>query len=96
MHTKHHKPASLTLSSPSTSLSTLMCSYEVRTGHRIVIAFDAARVDGVQISEGLEAFIAPALLPRTPLQHQLLLAIKQVGGACAGGTYDRHVLVGRF
>jgi uncharacterized membrane protein len=35
----------------------------------------------LRISEGLEATLAPALLPRTPLQHALLLAIKQASRA---------------
>ncbi|GFH27399.1 PAP_fibrillin domain-containing protein [Haematococcus lacustris] len=52
-------------------------TYEVRSGHRILLVFEAASVGGVRISPGLEAFIAPALLPRNSLQHLLLLAIKQ-------------------
>ncbi|KAL6746719.1 hypothetical protein V8C86DRAFT_2934089 [Haematococcus lacustris] len=56
---------------------TVEASYEVRSGHRILLVFEAASVGGVRISPGLEAFIAPALLPRNSLQHLLLLAIKQ-------------------
>jgi len=56
---------------------TVEASYEVRSGHRIALTFDAAQVGDVKISEGLEAVIAPALLPRTPLQGLLLQSIKQ-------------------
>jgi hypothetical protein len=36
----------------------------------------ARQVGGLRISDGLEALLAPAMLPRTSLQHQLMLAIK--------------------
>ncbi len=54
--------------------------YEVRSPHRIALVFEEAQVGGIRISEGLEALLAPAMLPRGSLQHQLLLAIKEVGG----------------
>lgn len=55
-----------------------ICSYEVRSPKRIALVFDEARVGDLRISQGLEALIAPAILPRTSLQHMLLLALKQV------------------
>jgi hypothetical protein len=57
---------------------TARCSYEVRSGKRIALTFEEACVGDIRISEGLEALIAPALLPRSSLNHLLLLAIKQV------------------
>lgn len=54
------------------------CSYEVRSGRRIALTFEQANVSGVRISPGLEALLAPAVLPRGYLQQQLLLAIKEV------------------
>ncbi|KAL6744842.1 hypothetical protein V8C86DRAFT_3001644, partial [Haematococcus lacustris] len=60
---------------------TVEASYEVRSGHRILLVFEAARLGGAH-QPGLEAFIAPALLPRNSLQHLLLLAIKQVSLVC--------------
>ncbi len=53
--------------------------YEVRSGHRLRLNFESAEVGQLRISEGLEALLAPAMLPRTSIQHQLLLALKQVG-----------------
>jgi hypothetical protein len=50
----------------------------VRSGHRIGITFDGAEVGQLRISEGLEALLAPAVLPRGSLQHKLLLALKEV------------------
>lgn len=48
----------------------------MRSGHRICLAFNAANVGQLRISQGLEALIAPAILPRTPLQHALLMALR--------------------
>lgn len=49
----------------------------MRSGHRVALTFDAANVSDVRITALTEALIAPAVLPRTSLQHMLLLAIKQ-------------------
>ncbi|GAX72861.1 hypothetical protein CEUSTIGMA_g316.t1 [Chlamydomonas eustigma] len=56
---------------------TVQARYEVRSPHRISLVFDEARVGSLRISEGLEALIAPAMLPRGSLQHRLLLGIKE-------------------
>ncbi|KAG1680761.1 hypothetical protein FOA52_008094 [Chlamydomonas sp. UWO 241] len=55
---------------------TVKARYDVRSPHRIGLWFEEAQVGGVRISDGLEGLIAPAMLPRTSVQHQLLLAIK--------------------
>lgn len=66
---------------PSPSLSfSLSISYEVRSPHRISITFNQAEVGQLRISPGLEALIAPAMLPRGSLNHQVLLALKEVRG----------------
>lgn len=52
--------------------------YTVRSGKRIALTFEEARVGGIRISDTLESLLAPALLPRGSLQHAVLLAIKQV------------------
>lgn len=69
---------------PPTKRRCIGRSYEVRSGHTIALNFDAAGVSSVRISPELEGLIAPAILPRTPLQHMLLLAIKQVWLAGVG------------
>jgi hypothetical protein len=51
--------------------------YDVRAGKRIALVFEDARLGDIQLSDGAEALLAPALLPRGSLQHQLLLAIKE-------------------
>ena len=57
------------------------------------LTFEEARVCGLQPAGLLEALIAPAILPRTPVQHQLLLAINEVchlklaGSACCVYRY---------
>ena len=42
------------------------------------LTFQEARVTEVRISDLAEAFIAPALLPRGSINHQILLAIKEL------------------
>lgn len=42
------------------------------------LTFEEARVCGLQPTGLLEALIAPAVFPRTPIQHQVLLAINEV------------------
>ena len=44
----------------------------------LALTFQEAKVSEVRISDLAEAVIAPALLPRTPLSHQILLAIKEL------------------
>lgn len=70
-----------------------MCRYTVRSGKRIALTFEEARVGAVRISDGLEALIAPAMLPRGALQHAVLLAIKQVRLLLRDATIRRIGLV---
>lgn len=53
-------------------------SYKQTLPRTLELTFEEARVCGLQPANLLEAIIAPAVFPRTPLQHQLLLAIKEV------------------
>lgn len=53
-------------------------SYQQTLPRTLELTFEEARVCGLQPASPLEALIAPAILPRTPLQHQLLLAINEV------------------
>ncbi len=55
--------------------------YDVRSARRIALTFEEAGFGNVRISPILEALIAPALLPRGFLSHQLLLALKEVSSA---------------
>lgn len=52
--------------------------YDVRSARRIALTFEEAGFGNVRISPILEALIAPALLPRGFISHQLLLALKEV------------------
>ncbi|KAG2444914.1 hypothetical protein HXX76_001650 [Chlamydomonas incerta] len=61
----------------STLVFTVGARYDVRSGKRIALVFEDARLGDIQLSDGAEALLAPALLPRGSLQHQLLLAIKE-------------------
>lgn len=45
----------------------------------------------LRISPGLETLLAPALLPRGTLNQQLLLALKEVGGAAAATGLHRGI-----
>eukprot|EP00955_Chlamydomonas_euryale_P047347 353651-Chlamydomonas_euryale.AAC.5 len=56
---------------------TVRARYDTRGPRRIALVFESANVGGVHISEGFEAVLAPAMLPRTSLQHQLLLALSE-------------------
>lgn len=49
--------------------------------HRIALTFRQAEVGQVKISEGLEALLAPAVLPRGFPNMQLLQGIKDVSSA---------------
>ena len=53
-------------------------SYEVTSSQRIALKFYSASLDDVQISPLVESLLAPAFLPRTGANHQLLLAIREV------------------
>lgn len=57
---------------------TVEASYEVRSGRRIALVFEEAQLGKVRISPGLEALLAPALLPRGYINQQLLLAIREL------------------
>lgn len=52
-------------------------TYSVRTSRRIQLAFQEAGVRGIHIAPALEALLAPALLPRTWLNHRALLALAE-------------------
>lgn len=41
------------------------------------MTFEEAQVGSINITPGLEAVIAPAMLPRNSLNHSLLLAIQE-------------------
>ncbi|GIL91115.1 hypothetical protein Vretimale_9560 [Volvox reticuliferus] len=63
---------------PATSLTfTVGARYKVRTGKRIALVFENARLGELHISEATEALIAPALLPRGSLQQMILLALRE-------------------
>lgn len=49
----------------------------MRSGKRIALVFENARVGELQISEAVEALITPAFLPRGSLQHMALLALRE-------------------
>lgn len=53
--------------------------YDVRSSRRIGLTFKAAGVSEIVISPLLETILAPALLPRTFLNQQILLFLKEVG-----------------
>lgn len=52
--------------------------YELITRQCLSLIFESADINQLQISEQLEALIAPAFLPRTGFQHQILLALNEV------------------
>eukprot|EP00210_Caulerpa_lentillifera_P007037 g6731.t1 len=56
---------------------TVFAKYEKRGPKRIVLEFQKAEVDNLEISPFVESLIAPAIIPRTGLNHQMLLAIKE-------------------
>lgn len=57
---------------------TVDATYEVRSDSRVALFFEAASIGELHISPALEAVLAPALLPRTWLNQQLLLALQQL------------------
>ena len=50
---------------------------------RIQLAFREAGASRLRISDAFEALLAPALLPRTWLTQQVLLALREVGSCLA-------------
>ena len=52
--------------------------YDVRSSRRIGLTFQAAGVSDIVISPLLETLLAPALLPRTFVNQQILLFLKEV------------------
>lgn len=52
--------------------------YDVRSPRRLQLRFESAEIGDLRISEQLEAVLAPALLPRTSINHQMLLALREV------------------
>ncbi|BDA44276.1 probable plastid-lipid-associated protein 2, chloroplastic [Coccomyxa sp. Obi] len=51
--------------------------YDVRSPKRIRLAFVDAGVRDLNVADELEALIAPAILPRSWLNHQVLLALRE-------------------
>ncbi|CAL8470247.1 g9789 [Coccomyxa elongata] len=51
--------------------------YDVRSPKRIRLAFIDAGVRGLDVADELEALLAPAILPRSWLNHQVLLALRE-------------------
>lgn len=50
-----------------------------RVGARTLsLVFQEAKVSEVRISDAVEALVAPAILPRGSLNHQVLLAIREL------------------
>ena len=56
-------------------------SYEVQSPRRIALRFRSAGVESVEIAPELEAALAPAIFPRTWLNHRILLALKEVSAS---------------
>jgi hypothetical protein len=52
-------------------------AYSVKSPRRIRLEFEEAGVRGIQITSQLETLLAPAALPRTWLNHQVLLALRE-------------------
>lgn len=50
-------------------------SYEVKGPRTLALAFNTARVGELRISDLVQGLLAPAVLPRTPLQHELLMRL---------------------
>lgn len=62
---------------PGAASVEVRASYEVRSPRRIRLEFREAGVRGLKISDRAEAFLAPALLPRSWISHQALLALNE-------------------
>jgi len=57
---------------------TVDAAYSVRSPLRIALVFEAASLSEVRISAGLEAVLAPAMLPRTWLTQRLLQELREL------------------
>lgn len=51
--------------------------YDVRSPQRIRLTFQEAGVKNICITDELELLLAPAILPRSWLNHQVLLALRE-------------------
>lgn len=56
---------------------TVHARYRPAGPRTIVLSFQGAQVGRLRITDGIETLLAPALLPRTWLQHRLLLAVQE-------------------
>lgn len=66
----------------SFSISTSHSRYAVAGPKRISLEFESAGVGDLKIASLAESVLAPAFLPRTGFNHQLLLAIREVNHPC--------------
>ena len=57
---------------------TVKAQFEPSSPRSILLWFEEARVNELRISEGIESLIAPAILPRGPLQQALLLFLRDL------------------
>lgn len=55
------------------------------------LTFETAQATALNVSNGVEALIAPALLPRSSWQQQLLLGLKEVRVFCCFSACKRCV-----
>ncbi|CAD7700822.1 unnamed protein product [Ostreobium quekettii] len=56
---------------------TVSGKFNISSSRRLALQFESAGISDVKISPELEALIAPAMLPRTSVNHQILLALKE-------------------
>ena len=69
---------------------------QVKGPRTLALAFNTARVGELRISDLVQGLLAPAVLPRTPLQHELLmrlhdaaLVVRPLTLSCASATWCR-------
>lgn len=62
----------------TTATLTVGARYEPRGSRNIVLYFEDIGVGGVRMSDELQAALAPAMLPRSWVNQQVLLAIQEV------------------
>lgn len=90
---------------------TVNARYSVCSPQRLQLVFESAEIGNLRISEELEALLAPALLPRSSINHQILLALREfsakfpipwrgIAPRSDGGSYlltylDDDMLIGR-
>lgn len=55
-----------------------MLRYQVVNSQRVFLNFEKLQLGEVKISPELESIIAPAMLPRSGFNHQILLALQEV------------------